>query len=348
MSNSKIRIVIDAMGGDHAPGITVAGACQMTLESPAHLILVGDESKIKQELTKHKYNEEQIEIVHTSEMITNEDSPKVAIKEKPNASVRLAAKMLREGRADAMVSAGSTGAVVLSVALQIKRIPGVRRTALGTIYPTLNEQKRSKIFSLLLDIGANVVNSPDDLVHYAYMGISYKKKILKVENPTVGLLNIGAESHKGNETMKAAYQLLSSRDDINFIGNIEGNDLMKGKADVVVTEGLTGNIAMKTIEGTSEAVKKLAKMAMKGKLIWKLGLLCLSGGIKEIMKVSSYEEYGGAPIFGYDKIIIKAHGRSTAYAFKNALKVAIQAAQDDVIGVMRESISQYESDKNLS
>jgi glycerol-3-phosphate acyltransferase PlsX len=334
------------MGGDNAPQSTVEGACRMTLESPALLMLVGDENKINEELAKHTYNKDQIQIVHTPDEITMEDSPKLAIREKPNASVLLAARLLSEGKADAMVSAGSTGAVILSVAIHIKRIPGVRRTALGTIYPTLNEQKRSNIFSIMLDIGANVVNSPDDLVHFAYMGISYKKKILKVESPTVALLNIGAEEHKGNETMKSAYHLLSSRPDINFIGNIEGNELMRGKADVVVTEGMTGNIAMKTMEGASEAVKKIAKIAMKGKFIWKMGLLCLSGGIKKLMKIASYEEYGGAPIFGYDQIVIKAHGRSTAYAFKNGIKVAIQAAQDDVIGIMRESISQYESDKN--
>jgi glycerol-3-phosphate acyltransferase PlsX len=345
MSDTLVRIAVDAMGGDHAPRITVEGACKMSLESTAHLILVGDEPLLRAELEKHPYKKEHIEILHTPDMITGHDSPLQAVREKPNASVLLAAKLLSEGKADAMISAGSTGAVVLSAAIHIKRIPGVRRTAIGIMYPTLNEQKRNHIFSLMLDIGANVVNAPDDLVHFAYMGISYKKKIWGVEDPTVALLNIGAEEHKGNETMKTAYQLLASRQDINFIGNIEGNELMSGKADVVVSEGMSGNIAMKTMEGTSEAVKKLAEMAMKGKLVWKLGLLCLSGGIKTLKKVGSYEEYGGAPIFGYDKPVIKAHGRSNAYAFKNGIKVAVQAAQDDIIGIMRESISQFESEK---
>ena len=346
MTDNQITIAIDAMGGDHAPGITVEGACRMTLESSVNLILIGDEDKIVAELDKNNHKKERIQILHTPDQISSEDSPLEAVRRKPNASVLLAAKLLSEGKADAMVSAGGTGAVVLASAIHIKRIPGVRRTAIGIIYPTLNEQKRSNIFSLMLDIGANVVNSPDDLVHFAYMGISYKKKILNADSPTVALLNIGAEEHKGNETMKNAYRLLSSRPDINFIGNIEGNELMSGKADVVVTEGMSGNIAMKTMEGASEAVKKVGEMAMKGKFIWKIGLLCLSGGIKKLMKVASYEEYGGAPIFGYDKPVIKTHGRSSAYAFKKAIKVAVRAAEDDIIAIMRESISHYEDDKN--
>ncbi|MBN1129420.1 MAG: phosphate acyltransferase PlsX [Chitinispirillaceae bacterium] len=347
MPETPITIAVDAMGGDNAPQITVDGACRITLETPTRLILVGDEEKIRAELAKHRYQAEQIEILHTPDEISAEDSPLKAVREKPNASVLLAAKLLSEGKADAMISAGGTGAVVLSAAIHVKRIPGVRRTALGIMYPTLNVQKREHIFSLMLDIGANVVNAPDDLVHFAYMGISYKKKILNVESPTVALLNIGAEEHKGNETMKAAYKLLASRPDIRFIGNIEGNELMSGKADVVVTEGLTGNIAMKTMEGTSEAVRTLGGMAMKGKLVWRLGLLCLSGGIKKVLKVANYEEYGGAPIFGYDKPVVKAHGRSTAYAFKNGIGVAIQAVQNDLIAITRESIAHFESDKNV-
>jgi glycerol-3-phosphate acyltransferase PlsX len=342
---NKSVIVIDAMGGDHAPGITVDGTCQMAAESHAHFILVGDQSKIQIELGKHTYNKDQISIVHTPDQITMEDSPKQAIKDKPNASVLLAAKILSEGKADAMVSAGSTGAVILSVANYIQRIPGVKRTALGTLYPTMKGKKDSSVFSLILDVGANVSNAPDDLVHYAYMGTAYVKEVLKIKEPSVGLLNIGAESHKGNDTMKGAYKLLSSRKDLHFIGNVEGNDLSAGKADVVVCEGMVGNIAMKTMEGVSESVKKLGKMALKGKLSWKLGLLLLSGGIKKVMKVASYEEYGGAPIFGFDKLVVKSHGRSNAFAFKNGIRVALEAVENDMMGVVRDSISKFEAEK---
>ncbi|MFO7841732.1 MAG: phosphate acyltransferase PlsX [Fidelibacterota bacterium] len=345
MSDHQITIAVDAMGGDNAPQITVEGVCRITHRSPARFILVGDEARINAELKKHSGNKDKIRIVHTPDEISMEDSPAAVIREKSNASVTVAARLLGEEKADAMVSAGSTGAVILSSAIHIKRIPGVRRTALGIIYPTLNVQKRSNIFSLMLDIGANVVNTSDDLVHFAYMGSRYKEKILKADNPAVALLNIGAEKHKGNETLKNAYKLLSSRSDMNFIGNIEGNELMSGKADVVVTEGLAGNIAMKTMEGTSEAVRKFTGRAIKASFIRKIAAGFLSGAIKDSMKIASYEEYGGAPLFGYEKAVIKAHGRSTAYAFGNALNVAIRTVENDLIGIMRESISQYESSK---
>ncbi|MBN2781221.1 MAG: phosphate acyltransferase PlsX [Candidatus Marinimicrobia bacterium] len=347
MNKEKITIAVDAMGGDHAPRITVEGVCLALAEDPrVRILLIGDEQKIKAELKEHAAFGERITLVHTPDEITMEDHPKEAILQKPNASVLVAARLLSEGKADAMVSAGSTGAVILSAATHIRRISGVNRTALGTVFPTLNERQRPGIFSLMMDIGANVSNSADDLVHFAYMGTSYAKKILRIAEPTVGLLNIGAEEHKGNETMKQAYKLLSSRPDIDFIGNIEGNDLIKGKADIIVSEGMTGNIAIKTMEGTSEAVKKIAKMAMKGKLIWKIGLLCLSGGIKKLMKVASYEEYGGAPIFGFDKLVIKSHGRSSAYAFKNGIRAAVRAVEDDMIPAMREAIKKFETEKS--
>lgn len=345
MQEENIRIAIDAMGGDHAPGITVEGACQISMELPVKLILIGDEKLISSELEKHEYHADRIRIVHTPDAISMQESPKQAIAAKPDASVLLAAKLLRDGEADAMVSAGSTGAVILSAASYIPRIPGVKRTALGTLIPTLNEKGGDDIYSLMLDIGANVSNTPDDLVHFAYMGISYKKKLLNISSPTVALLNIGAEDHKGNETMKTAYKLLSSRPDINFIGNVEGNDLVKGRVDIIVSEGLSGNIAVKTMEGVAETVKKLAGKAMRGKLSWKLGLLLLSGGIKKVMKVAGYEAFGGAPVFGFDRLVVKCHGRSTALAFANGIKLAVRAVNDNMIPLMRDAISKYESEK---
>jgi len=346
MQEKNIRIAIDAMGGDYAPAITVEGACRVSLESPVQLILIGDEKRIGDELEKHEYNKDRIRIVHTPDAISMKESPKQAIAEKPEASVLLAARLLRDGEADAMVSAGSTGAVILSAATYIQRIPGVKRTALGTLIPTLNEKGGSDIYSMMMDIGANVSNTPDDLVHFAYMAISYKKKMMHVPSPTVALLNIGAEDHKGNETMKTAYRLLAARQDINFIGNVEGNDLVKGRADIIVSEGMSGNIAVKTMEGVAEAVKKLAGKAMHGKLIWKFGLLFLSGGIKKVMKVAGYEAYGGAPVFGFDRLVVKCHGRSSALAFTNGIKLAVQAAREDMIVQMRDAISKYELEKS--
>ena len=345
MSKEKPVIIIDAMGGDFAPGITIDGTCQMAAESNAHFIMVGDEAKIKVELEKHTYNKDQISIVHTDEEITMDDSPRTAIREKKNASVLVAARMLKEGKGDAMVSAGSTAAVILAASLYIKRIPGVKRAAIGTIFPTLKEDRKANPYSVIMDVGANVSNTPDDLVHYAYMGKTYLEEVFDFNNPSIALLNIGAEEHKGNDTMKAAYKILESRADLNFIGNIEGNDITNGKSDVIVSEGMLGNVAMKSVEGVAESVKRLAKIAMKGKLVWKLGLLLLSGGIKKLMKVASYEEYGGAPIFGFDKLVIKSHGRCNAYAYKNGLRTALKAVEMDMIGFMRDSISKFEAEK---
>jgi len=345
MSKKKPVIIIDAMGGDFAPGITVDGTCQMAAESNAHFIMVGDEAKIKAELEKHTHNKDQFSIVHTDEEITMEDSPRKAIREKKNASVLLAAKMLKEGKGDAMVSAGSTAAVILAASLYIKRIPGVKRAAIGTIFPTLKEDRKASLYSVIMDVGANINNTPDDLVHYAYMGKTYLEEVFDFDNPSIALLNIGAEEHKGNDTMKAAYKILKSRADLNFIGNIEGNDITNGKSDVIVSEGMLGNVAMKSMEGVGESVKRLAEIAMKGKLVWKLGLLLLSGGIKKLMKVASYEEYGGAPIFGFDKLVVKNHGRCNAYAYKNGLRTALKAVEMNMIGFMRDSISKFESDK---
>ena len=345
MSKEKPVIIVDAMGGDFAPEITIDGVCQMAAESNAHFKLVGHEEKIKTELAKHTYNEDQISIIHTDEMITNHDNPRAAVKDKKNASVLLAARMLKAGEGDAMVSAGSTAAVVLAASLYIKRIPGVRRAAIGTIFPTLKEDKTKSPYAVVMDVGANINNTADDMVHYAYMGKTYLRELFGIEDPRVGLLNIGAEEHKGTETLKEANKLLRSRDDLNFVGNIEGNDITNGKADVIVSEGIHGNIAMKSIEGVSESAKKLAKMAMKGKFVWKLGLFFLQGGIKNVLKYASYEEYGGAPIFGFDKLVVKSHGRCTAYAYKNGLRTTLNAVQSGMIDFMRDSISKFEEDK---
>jgi glycerol-3-phosphate acyltransferase PlsX len=348
MSKEKPVIIVDAMGGDFAPVITVEGVCKMAAESNAHFILVGHEEKIKAELEKHTYNDDQISIVHTDEMISNHDNPRAAVKDKKNASVLLAARMLKEGKGDAMVSAGSTAAVVLAASLYIKRIPGVRRAAIGTIFPTLKEDKTKSPYAVVMDVGANINNTADDMVHYAYMGKTYLRELFDIEDPKIGLLNIGAEEHKGTDTLKEANKLLSSRDDLNFVGNIEGNDITNGKADVIVSEGIHGNIAMKSIEGVAESAKKLAKMAMKGKFIWKLGLFFLQGGIKNVLKYASYEEYGGAPIFGFDKLVVKSHGRCTAYAYKNGLRTTLNAVQSGMIDFMRDSISKFEADKEKS
>ena len=343
-----IRVAVDAMGGDNAPGITVKGACQASLESPLHIILVGDEGRIAFELKKHKHNVSQIEIVHTPEQITMHDNPKQALYEKPDASVAVAARLVGEHKADALVSAGNTGAVILSSAKHIKRIVGVRKTALAAIYPTQNVQKRGDLFSIILDVGANLHNSHHDLVHFAYMGATYASKIKNIESPTVGLLNVGREEYKGGETLSKTHQLLSTLPNINFIGNVEGNELMLGLADVLVTEGLTGNIAIKTAEGVASAAKNLGKMASKQNPIYAIGFMFLYGGYRRLKSIVDYEQYGGAPVFGFERMVIKCHGRSSHRSIKNAIKLAAKSVRDDMTGIISSSIAGYEKDYAMS
>ncbi|BFN36984.1 phosphate acyltransferase PlsX [Fidelibacter multiformis] len=342
MEDHEITIALDAMGGDDAPAVTVQGAAEATLESPLKVLLIGDEKAIQKELKKHKYHADQIEIIHTSHQISMGENPKIAMNQKPDASIVLATRKVSEGHAHALVSAGSTGAVILSAAKNIPRILGVHKAALAASYPTHNIQKRQDIFSLLLDVGANIHNSHHDLVHFAFMGATYAREIKKIENPSVGLLNIGAEEYKGGEKLARTHGILKTLPDINFIGNIEGNQIMQGLADVVVTEGLTGNIALKVMEGMASSVKHLGKQAFRQNVLWKMGLIMLSGGIRKLKDVTDYQEYGGAPIFGFDKMIIKCHGRSTAKAIKNALKLAAKSVRDDITGQISRYITNYE------
>jgi phosphate acyltransferase len=344
----NIKVALDAMGGDNAPAITVKGACQATLESPVHVILVGDEARIDAELKKHKYEASQIEIVHTPEQITMHDNPKQMLLKKPDASVAVAARLVGQHEADALVSAGNTGAVILSSARHIKRIMGVRKTALAAIYPTQNAQKREDIFSIILDVGANLHNTHHDLVHFAYMGATYASKVKNIESPTVALLNVGREEYKGGETLSKTHQLLSSIPNINFIGNIEGNELMLGLADVLVTEGLTGNIAIKTAEGVASAAKKLGKMASKQNPLYAIGFMFLYGGYRRLKSIVDYEQYGGAPVFGFERMVIKCHGRSGYRSIKNAIKLAAKSVRDDMTGIISTSIAAYEKDYAMS
>ncbi|MDD3806868.1 MAG: phosphate acyltransferase PlsX [Candidatus Marinimicrobia bacterium] len=342
MKDKNIAIVLDAMGGDNAPHVTVEGAVEATRISPIKVILVGDEKAIEKELKKYTYNASQLEIVNTPHHITMEENPKEAIEKKPDASIVLATKLVAEEQGNALVSAGSTGAVILAAAKNINRILGVHKSALAASYPTHNFQKRQDIFSLLLDVGANIHNSHHDLVHFAYMGATYAREIKKIENPTVGLLNIGSEPYKGGKTLSQTYAILKTLPDINFIGNVEGDKLMLGLADVVITEGLTGNIALKVIEGVASSAQKLLKQAFRENFLWKMGLMMLSGGIRKLKNITDYQEYGGAPIFGFNKMIIKCHGRSTSLAIKNGLLLAAKSVQDDITEQISRYITNYE------
>ena len=336
-------IAVDAMGGDLAPTEPVLGAAQATLESTAHVIIVGDKIRILNLLNETEYNANQIEIIHTDEFITNEDIPQQVIKKKPKASMILAAKLCREGTVQGLVSAGNTGAYVLSASLYVPRIVGVRKTAIATVYPTQNAQKRDDHFALLLDVGANVHCATEDMVQFALMGMIYASDIKGIPDPTIALLNIGKESYKGGDMLSRVYKILDRLPNVNFIGNIEGDDIMKGLADVVVTEGYVGNIVMKTIEGIAETMSHLGRYAFKHRFIWRLGLIALSSGIRTLKQLTDYSEYGGAPLLGFQNVVIKAHGRSKAKAITNAIKLAAKSYRDNICGKISNEISQFES-----
>ena len=344
MNNKKSpKIAVDAMGGDNAPLEIVKGAAQVSKETDIKIVLVGDSAEIETILKKEKYNKEQVEIVHTKEVITQHDSPKEALRRKRNSSLVMAAKLCGEGKVHGMVSAGNTGAYVLSALKHIPRIEGVKKAAIASIYPTWNEENRKKTHSLMLDAGANIYYNVEEMIQIALMGMVYMGDIEDIANPKVGLLNIGEEPHKGGEPYRSVYKILDDMDNVNFIGNVEGNDLLKGVADVVVAEGFVGNIVMKTIEGAASRILELGEHAYKEKFIWKLGLMALSSGIKQLKAFTDYSEYGGAPILGFEEIAIKAHGRSDSKAIFNAVKVAAKAYRDDICETMSGVISDFEA-----
>lgn len=337
MSQRPVTIAFDVMGGDHGPLEIVRGAAQLTLDTPhIHALLVGDRALISQALTQVRHNAERVAVHHASEFVSMHEKPNAALDAKKDASVIVAARLVKEGEADAMVSAGNTGAGVLACARTFTLIPGVRRAALATVYPTaVGRGEKNDPFSLILDVGATVDASADDLVAFAVMGSAYARIISKNENPTVALLSNGTEAQKGPARVVEANQKLQNIPGLRFIGNVEGVDIPKGTADVVVCDGFVGNVCLKMLEGVSETVIELARYAYKEKLLWRAGLAMLSSGIERIKEVTDWEQYGGAPILGFDRLFIKAHGRSKSRAITNAGKVAARAVSKDLANAIQ-------------
>lgn len=335
------NIAVDAMGGDNAPHEIIKGTAMALRENnELNVILIGDEEQIKGELEKERLNKE-VPIIHTDEWIGMDESPKSALVEKKNASIALASQLLKGGEADALISAGNTGAIVLAAAQNIPIIEGIERTALAAIYPTAKFEPGSHGIALILDVGATLRCSSKQLVHFAYMGSYYLSHILEISEPRVALLNNGEEPNKGGEILVKTYQGLKEAEDINFIGNVEGKDVLKGMADVIVTEGFVGNIVLKLIEGAADVLKATGKYAFKKKITWKLGLALLSSGVKRLKTKADYTEYGGAPILGFKKLAIKAHGRSNAKAIFNAIKVAQRSIEVKVCDHISGSIQSF-------
>jgi len=321
-----MRVSVDAMGGDFAPREIVAGALQAAerLQGLEKLFLVGDEEAIQVELKKHKGTIPAcIEIVHASEVIEMGDAPAIAIRRKKDSSISRAVELVKEGKADAIFSAGNTGAAVAASTLKLRTLKGVTRPVIATVMPT-----PEKPF-ILLDAGANPDSTPEMLQQYAVMGSIYSREILGEKNPSVGLLSIGEEAAKGNETTKKTFGLLE-RSDLNFIGNVESGDLFGGRVRVAVCDGFVGNVVLKTSEAVARMISWWLKIKFKANPIRMVGGLLSRGVFKEMKSHADPASYGGAPLLGANGVVIIGHGSSNAFATFNGIRVATEAINHDV------------------
>jgi len=320
-----VRIAVDAMGGDNAPKEIIAGVYKALEEfTDIEIQLYGHEDKMKEFLKEH----DRLTIVHCEEVITSEDDPVRSVKRKKDASMVRMAQAVKDGNADGCVSAGNTGALMSAGLFIVGRIDGVDRPALAPTLPTID----SKGF-VMLDMGANAEAKPEHLVQYAIMGSIYAEKVRGIKNPTVGLLNIGTEEKKGNDLTKAAFPLLKEAP-VNFIGNVESRDLLNGVADVVVTDGFTGNMVLKTIEGTAMNVFAMMKDVFMSSAKTKVAAFLVKDDLKGLKGMLDYSEYGGAGLFGLKAPVIKAHGSSNANALFNAIRQTRTMVEFDVTGTI--------------
>ncbi len=320
-----VTIAVDAMGGDHAPEAEVEGAVRAAKAYPVQIVLVGQQDVVRKELDQYgEARDLPIQIVHASERVTMEDSAARAVRHKRDSSMRVASRLVREGRAQGMVSAGNTGAVMATAKMVQGMVQGVDRPALATVFPTIKGTP-----AVMLDVGANVDCTPQMLAQFAVMGDIYSRVIFSNENPTVGLLSIGEEEHKGNDLTRTAMPVLKTLP-IRFIGNVEGRDLYTGKADVIVCDGFIGNVALKVSEGLVEVIRKMLEQSLQATITRKLGYLLANRAFKDFKKRVDYSEYGGAPLLGVKGVCIICHGRSNANAIKNAIRVAAQFAEASV------------------
>lgn len=327
-----MKLALDAIGGDHAPKEIVLGAIKAVQAfDDLHICLVGDEAKIKEHLITH----DRITILHTEEVILGTDEPVKAVRRKKNSSMVLAAKLVADGEADGCISAGNTGALMATGLFVVGRIEGIERPALAPTLPTIGGEG-----FLLLDVGANVDAKPEHLLQNAIMGSIYAENVRGVKNPRVGLLNIGTEEKKGNELSKLAYDLLKEAP-VNFIGNVEARDLLDGVADVVVTDGFTGNMVLKTIEGTALSVFKMLKTTLYSSLKTKLAAAVLKPDLMQLKAKMDYSEYGGAGLFGLKAPVIKAHGSSDANSVFNAIRQTRDMVEKKVAPTIKDAVSKY-------
>ena len=331
-----MRIILDGMGGDHAPASVVEGAVLASKKIEHEICIIGQEELIQAELGKYKYDAAKITVIDAREVITNDDAPVRAVRSKKDSSIVKGINMVKNGEGDIFISAGSTGALMAGGLFLLGRIQGIDRPALASVYPIMGSKA-----SLLLDAGANAECKPNNLLEFGIMGNIYMEKVLGRENPRVGLVNLGAEAAKGNTLTKAAYELLE-QSHLNFIGNVEAREVPKGACDVIVADGFTGNVILKLTEGLAWNILQVMKKKFTDGMKAKLGAALLLDKIGELKKDFDYSEYGGAPILGVKGPIVKMHGSSSANAVMNTILKGIPFVEGNVVETIQNSVLEIE------
>ena len=330
-----MNIVLDAMGGDNSPEAIVKGAVEACeLDDGFEITLVGKEDLVNKELNKYNdYPADRIKIKNATEVIKMNDSPAKALRRKKDSSLNIGSNLIKENKGDAFISAGNTGAVMAAGLFNIGRLSGIKRPSISTVLPAKDGQ------TLLMDAGANTDSKPENLLQFAVMGGIYSKKILDIVNPKVGLLSIGEEKKKGNKLVKDTYQLLENDNRINFIGNVEGRDIFKNNCDVVICDGFVGNVVLKTTEGVASFVFDILKETFTQNIRAKIGAGILKPYLKEMKDSLDYTQYGGAPLLGINGIVIISHGSSNSTAIVNAIRVARESVNNNIVGLIEDEIN---------
>jgi phosphate acyltransferase len=337
--SARITIALDVMGGDQAPRMVLRGADKSLKRYPqANFLLFGDETKITPLLAKMPRLMARAQIEHTSELVTNEAKPSIALRTGRRSSMRLAIDAVADGRADGIVSAGNTGALMAMAKFALKMLPGIDRPAIASFFPTQRGE------SVMLDLGANIECDADNLVQFALMGDAFARSVLGLTQPTIGLLNVGSEDLKGHEAVRAAAtQLRAENSPVKFHGFIEGNDIAAGTVDVIVTDGFTGNVALKTAEGTARLFSEFLRAAFKHSLLARIGYLFAADALKKMRERMDPRRYNGAMLLGLNGIAVKSHGGADALGFANAIGVAVDMKLNGFVDQIRDEIARLKA-----
>ncbi|NIO70305.1 MAG: phosphate acyltransferase PlsX [Anaerolineae bacterium] len=327
-----MRIVLDAMGGDHAPEVAVEGGVMAAREYGIEVVLVGPQEVVEAELAKHDTAGLSLPVVHASQVIEMTDEPSMAARKKKDSSMVVGMNLVKSGEADAFTTAGNSGGALAAALFHLGRIKGIKRPALSTVFPT------RKGLCFISDVGANTDCKPIYLLQFGIMGSAYAERVLGIPNPRVGIVSTGEEEGKGSILVKEAFKLLKESD-LNFIGNVEGKDIPAGLADVVVTDGFSGNVAIKLAEGVAALLMEVMEEEIRKRPTAVLGALLARSALREVKSRLDYSEYGGAPLLGVDGVVIVGHGRSNAKAIKNMVRVGKEAAEKGMLEVIKEGIA---------